>query len=482
MVYIRGNDRDYNDWEKLGNPTWGWNNVLEYFKKSEDMRVVEVAQAFGGKYHGIGGPLKVDIYNPDSPIREMFLNASQELGYKLLSNIDEEYIGMHTVLATIDNDIRSSAARAFLQPIRNRTNLHVIKNAHVTKIEFDPLGRANGVQFRINGTTTLTARQSKEIIMSAGAINTPHILMLSGIGKRKYLKKLNIESVSNVAVGRNLQDHPATNIFFRINNPAPTMVEKTSTLLDDLRQYLTQRSGPLTRIQSFSLAGFFNTVNLTDLYPDIQVAPYYFEKGQPEKLNDFFTSTGYDASVLNNVVLANQDSDIILFYIIILKPVSTGKIILRSNNPFEYPQIQSNFLKKPEDLQTLVRGINLVRRFLNTTSFQEHQVEEISINLPECNLLGPEKYMECYVRHVSTTACHPAGTVKMGPLSDENSVVDSRLRLRGIKGVRVIDASIMPNIISGNTNAPTIMIGEKGSDFIKEDWGVIDKMFIKTEL
>lgn len=469
MVYIRGNSRDYNDWEQMGNPTWGWNDVLKYFIKSEDMRVPEVAQAFAGKYHGVGGPLKVDRYNPNTPIRDMFYRAAEELGYKILPNIDEEFIGLHPLLATVDNNIRSSAARAFLQPIRNRTNLHIIKNAHVVKLDFNPLGIATGVQFLLNGTI-LTARQSKEIVMSAGAIGTPQILMLSGVGQTKHLRKLNIETVSNVPVGKNLQNHPATLLFFRINAPLSTTA--VNSLTDDLKLYATQNAGPLTRIETISLEGYFNTVNVTDSYPDIQVAPHFFQKGHHLKLKEFFEVNGYDTAILNNVILANEESDIILFYIIHLNPVSRGKIKLRSTNPLEHPLIQSRNLKKPEDLQTLVRGINLVRSFLNTASFKESQVEEIPVSLPECDVFVPQQYLECYVRHVSTTLCHPAGTAKMGPATDRESVVDSRLRLRGVKGVRVIDASVMPKIVSGSTNGPTIMIGEKGSDFIKEDWGV----------
>lgn len=207
MVHVRGSDRDFNDWEKFGNPGWGWDSALHYFKKSEGLKVKEVAEADGGKFHNTEGPLKIDSYHNKEPVRSVVLDGAAELGYKTLPDINaEEYIGMTVIPGTLDGNRRCTSAKAFLVPAKDRPNFHVVKNAHVTKVLINDKKEATGVEFILNHRK-FTVKAKKETVLSAGAINTPQILMLSGIGPEKHLKKHQIKTIANLPVGKHLEDH-----------------------------------------------------------------------------------------------------------------------------------------------------------------------------------------------------------------------------------------------------------------------------------
>lgn len=470
MVYIRGNSRDYDIWKALGNPAWGWHDVLESFKKVEDMRIPAIREI--SDKHGISGPIKINSYNITGFVHDLYQNAAAELGYKTLQDLSDEFIGLQKIMGNFDNDIRGSTAHAYLTPARNRPNLHVIKHAHVIKIDFDAQGVATAVQFKLNDRI-LTVRQKKEIILSAGTIGTPFILMHSGVGPEEELRRFNIPVVAaNSAVGQNLQDHLCTTVFFRIKKPillddSPDVMQN---MLSNYFEYLLHKSGPMTRPPIFDIHGFFNTLNNADKFPDIQIVAIHYKKGQHKEMSQFFEGMRYGQS-LNQAVEANKETDVLLFSVVLLNPLSLGEIKLKNSDPFDVPIINANYLKHPNDTETLVRGVQFLRKFLQTNTFRMHDIQEIPITFPECTAVyGSDAFWNCYVRHITTTIFHPTGTAKMGPETDAMSVVDSELRVKKVKVVRVIDASIMPNIISGNTNAPSMMIGEKGADFVKQDW------------
>lgn len=464
MIYMRGNRRDYDIWEQqLGDPAWGWKSVIETFKKTENVRNSDVDPMF----QGTAGPLHITTHINNEPFRDILLSAGSELGYKHLSSYNEEFIGYYDSLETVADGKRFSAAKAFLVPVRDRSNLHVVKYAHATKIEIDEQKHVVGVRFVVNGTEII-ARQRKEVVLSAGAIGSAQLLMLSGIGKEKHLTRLNIAAKAELMVGKSLQDHLYVPLFYKM---------KTHTvgnrLNDQIFEYIMQNTGYLAGEGLFNLIGFFNSVNATDAYPDIQTHGMVFKMSEPDALENLLDVSDLGDVTKTAVLAANKEFDLGLIFLIILNPKSLGTIRLKSNDPFEAPIIEANYLSKYEDVQTLTNGIKFIRKFEQTQAFKDN-LEFLSLVLPECDSLhGSETpaYWECYTRHLVTTTFHPVGTAKMGADTDRYAVLDSKLKLRGgIIGLRVADASAMPKLVSGNTNAASIMIGEKAAAFIHAEW------------
>ena len=469
MLYVRGNSRDYDQWATLGNPTWGFEDVLPYFKKSENNKLDHIVSMHKRKFHGTTGPLSVDSYNSIETLKSVVYEAAFELGYIEIMDINaDEHIGFNTAQGTLENGRRCSPAKAFLNSAKDRPNLKIIKNAHVTEVIIDG-NQAKGVRFQI-GDKKLEAFSKKEVILSAGAINTPQILLLSGVGPKKHLEKMNIPVKKDLPVGQNLQDHAIAplSITFHKNRATP---ESISDLADSMFQYLRHKVGKFVALGTVDLLGFVNVNDRTSGFPDIQ---YHFfgQEMQSLGLREGLADLGFNDDITHQLLEANQNARLLQVIITLLNPKSRGSVTLKSKNPFDHPIIDANYLDVKEDVETMVKGLRNFKRFMKTKNFKMHNAEELRITLEKCDQLefDSDEYWECYVRHLVSTIYHPVGTAKMGPDSDPTAVVDSRLKVKGIKGLRVIDASIMPLIVSGNTNAPTIMIGEKGADFIKEDW------------
>lgn len=469
MFHIRGHDRDYNHWEKLGNKGWGWQNVLHYFKKCETMKLDKLAT--NTKYHGTSGPLKMDHFHNTEPMRDIIFDAAKELGYEVLPDINAGInIGMTEPHGTLDGNRRLTTAKAYLVPAMNRPNLKVIKNAHVTKVLINEKKEATGVEFILENRR-MTVNINKEVIVSAGAVNTAKILMLSGVGPEKHLKMHKISTIADLPVGKHLEDHMSV-IFPMAINAGNSSEASSAEFVDSLYKYLNNQVGP-SGLGIFDVLGFFNTVDRNDPYPDVELVFLYFKKGGDVLLPHYIRDKlGLEEHIVSTIIDANQESDILIILNILLNPKSEGKIELRSADPFDAPRIDPNYLSDYDDVNTMIRSLKLSKKFMNTKVFKEHKVTPINF-LPECDALKTESdaYYECYVRHMSNTLYHSSGTAKMGPNSDKAAVVDERLRVKGIKNLRVADASIIPKIPSGHTQAPVIMIGEKAADLIKEDHG-----------
>lgn len=469
MIYVRGNRHDYELWHELGNPGWDYENVLHYFKKSEDNRNPYLT----GRYHNKGGLLTVQESPWHSPLVAAFVDAGTELGYENRDINGEYQKGFMIAQGTIRRGSRCSTSKAFLRPIRLRKNFHLAMNAHVTKLLINPeTKRAYGVEFVKNGKW-YKIKARKEIILSAGAINSPQLLMLSGIGPAHHLIEKGIPVIQDLPVGNNMQDHVGmAGITFLVDKPVsiiPTRLNAGSSVM----HYVINERGPMTTLGGLEGVAFVNTpfANHSMDWPDIQfhMAPASLNSDNGDQVKKVL---GLKDSLYNEVFapIANKDAWTIIP--LLLRPRSRGTIRLHSKNPFHNPIIDTNYFNDPLDIATLREGAKIARQVAEATVFKQFGTRIYTKPLPNCKHLKfwSDEYLECHARTLSMTIYHPVGTAKMGPTYDPEAVVDPRLRVYGIGGLRVIDASIMPTISSGNTNAPVIMIGEKGADLIKEDW------------
>lgn len=470
MAYVRGNAKDYDIWEALGNTGWSYKDVLPYFKKSEDNKNPYLAST---KYHTTGGYLTVSEAPWRTPLATAFVDAGREMGYATRDVNGEYQSGFMIAQGTTRDGSRCSTAKAFLRPARLRENLHIVVNSHVTKILIDPVGnRAYGVEF-LTGGKLLKVRAKKEIISSGGSINSPQLLMLSGIGPKNHLAEHGIPLVQDLSVGNNLQDHIALGGLTFMVNKAISIVETRLYTPTSVMNYAVLGTGPLTVLGGIEGLAFVNTkyVNASHDFPDIEL---HFLSGSTNSDGgrQLYKAHGLTRSFYDKVFgpINNQDTWSVLP--MLLRPKSKGMIRLRSRNPLDHPLIYPNYFDDPFDMASLVEGVKISVALSRTEAFKRFGSELNPHDFPGCEHVArySDAYWECMIRHYSATVYHPTGTCKMGPRTDPTAVVDNKLRVYGIKGLRVIDASIMPNVVSGNTNAPTIMIGEKGSDLIKEFW------------
>ncbi|XP_031636377.1 glucose dehydrogenase [FAD, quinone]-like isoform X4 [Contarinia nasturtii] len=479
MIYLRGNRRDYDNWRDLGNPTWGYDDVLKYFLKSEQNFDADFVKHKNGKHHSDQGMLKVGHYrlkNDSNTIEDCFVDAGKEAGYDSIMDFNSDiHLGYTRVQGTVYNGRRQTTAKSFLVPAKDRPNLYIIKHAHATKINIDDNAKATGVEFVYNGEEKLIAKVKKEIVVSAGALSSPHLLMLSGIGPEKHLKEMKIPLKKNLAVGKNLQDHMIVPMFFSFHRSKSDSLTSENPLKNTIDFYLYNK-GEYTNVGITDLVGYINTVNGTG-YPDIELHHFEFKK-ESLGLKTYLEIVGFGDEVQKALIEENKYSEMGMVFVVLLNPKSKGRIMLKSIDPFEKPHIFANYLNEKEDWQIALNGVKYQYNQVKSNVFKEHDGTFMQLPLAECNKLPVEsdEYFKCYIDYMATTVYHPVGTCKMGPNSDKKAVVDSRLRVHGIENLRVADASIMPVIVSSNTNAPTIMIGEKCSAFIKEDFAAHDEL------
>ncbi|XP_043597207.1 glucose dehydrogenase [FAD, quinone]-like [Bombus pyrosoma] len=470
MLYIRGNKKDYDMWEQLGNTGWSYDDVLQYFKKSEDNQNPVYAQT---PYHSTGGYLTVQEAPWHTPLTTAFIQAGLEMGYENRDINGERHTGFMFAQGTIRHGSRCSTAKAFLRPIRTRKNLHVAMEAHVTKILIDPSSKeAYGVEFVRDGKT-LRVTAKKEVIVSAGSINSPQLLMLSGIGPKEQLLKHGIPVIQDLRVGHNLQDHVGVGGLSFLVNEEITLVESRIYNIQDMLGYTIFGDGPLTLLGGVEGIAFINSkfMNSSDDFPDIELL-FLAGAACSDGGRNFWKIHGLTNNFYDAVFSEINNKHLWTLLPMLLRPKSKGFIALRSSNPFDYPLIYPNYFEQPEDMATLVEAAKFAFEMSKTSAFRRYGSEMNPKPFPACKNISmyTDPYWECMIREYSMTIYHPTSTCKMGPNSDPEAVVDPRLRVYGVDRLRVIDASIMPNIVSGNTNAPVIMISEKGSDMIKEEW------------
>lgn len=470
MFYIRGNKADYQKWAADGNNGWSYEDVLPYFLKIENFNGDITLE--NKQYHTTGGPVNIVVEKNPHIFENMVIQAATELGLKNTTDINgADQMGILVSHFNIKNNYRFGTARAYLSPAKDRKNLHVMKNAYVTKILFSSssTNRVDGILIN-KGGQDITVKAKKEIIISGGSINSPQLLMLSGIGPKKHLEELGIHVKADLPVGQNLQDHVFVPMYYTM--PGDPESTSLSNIFGALGQYILNGTGPLKDVSPHRVISFINTTDPTASIPDVQFHYLVMPPGLHNML-DVYEKHRLSDEVLHKFHAMNKDKFVIKLYIVLLHPKSKGKIELASSNPFDKPLIYADYFKDPEDMATLLRAIKQhVLRLKDTKAFQRagFKLEWLDINACQMFVKASDEHLECLARELTFSLYHPTSTIKMGTDDDPMSVVDSELRVRKVTGLRVIDASIMPSIVSGNTNVPSIMIGEKGSDMIKKYW------------
>jgi choline dehydrogenase len=445
LLYIRGQAEDYDNWAQLGNEGWSYRDVLPYFIKSEDNeRGVD-------DFHGQGGELSVSNIKVKRDICDKFIQAAEQIDipYNLdFNGVQQEGVG-YFQLNINSSGRRCSSATAFLNPAKKRANLDIVTHAQVKSVVFDSNGRqkarVSGIRF-VHAGTEESVNCSAEVLLSAGSLGSPQILMLSGVGDRNELEMHAIQPVSDLAgVGKNLQDHLQIRSVYKVN--------RAITLNDELRnpmrkmamgmEYALFRRGPVT--MAASQVAVFTRTKLSPSRPDVQFHFQPLSSDNPAHGTHKFSA--FTASVCQ------------------LRPTSRGHLSLNSRNIEDPIRIHPNYLSTEIDQQTAIEATRLSRRIASAPALRELISDEYE---PGRELQSNQELLN-FARERSATIYHPSGTCKMGPIDDATAVVDARLRVYGTQGLRVVDCSIMPQLISGNTNAAAIMIAEKAADMIKAD-------------
>ncbi|XP_073944933.1 ecdysone oxidase-like [Choristoneura fumiferana] len=467
-LHVRGSPGDYEPWNI--DDGWDWPTIKEYFKKSEKMVdpfILNNPEL--RKNHGTEGELIVDQLNfTHAGIPELLTRGYKEIGLKYLDDLNgDTQMGVGKLQGNNYKGKRVSTATAFLNPVRERKNLFVLKDTFANKVVFEGK-EAKGIEVTLSDGGTATFYANKEVIASAGAVNTPVLLMLSGIGPKYHLEELGIEVLADLPVGENLQDHVRITIPVTVITGAEKRDDKF--WLKAAAEYLIEQNGPHATNYDQPTVNAFLSVPDDKSLPDVQVDHNYFLPNTSYVFSACHNLMSYQEEICKQFTTFNSEKEMLLFFVALCRPHSTGKILLRSTNPKDFPKIYSKYFSDDRDMKIFVSNLKRVAQIVNTPSFKAVNAELKRVQFKDCDdtAFGSDAYWECMTRTLTYNVYHPVGTAKMGKADDPTAVVDSRLRVHGVKGLRVVDASIMPTITSVNTNIPVVMVAERAADFIKD--------------
>ncbi|KAL9871580.1 glucose dehydrogenase [FAD, quinone] isoform 1-T1 [Glossina fuscipes fuscipes] len=473
LLYSRGHYQDFDLWSKLGNKGWSYNEVLPYFKRSEHF---EIEKLKNSRFHGYTGPLNVSYATYKSRILNAFFKWGVEMGYNVIDVNAGQLSGFGKPQATLRNGKRCSTSKAFLQPIINRKNFHLSVRSRVTKIIFKNSLENNklvalGVEF-VKNNKRFMIKVSQEVILSAGSVASPQLLLLSGIGPAENLRECGVPILNELQVGYNLQDHVVLpGLVFTTNE---TTVNGRSLLNPrNIWQYLETGTGVYTIPGGVDGLAFVSTPGsrFNKNYPNLEIV---LGAGSLSSDSLRFTSStwGLPEEFYQQVFKGLEIKNAFDMQPVLLRPQSRGRVSLKTRNPFAWPKMEGNILQHPDDIATLVEGVEMILQLAETSAMLRVDTKFNQRPFWRCNHLkfASWKYWHCCLRLYASTLQHQVGTCKMGPPNDSEAVVDSQLMVYGVKNLRVVDASIMPTIPAGHPNAIVIMIAEKASDMIKERW------------
>ncbi|KAL1502268.1 hypothetical protein ABEB36_007434 [Hypothenemus hampei] len=464
MMYTRGTPRDYEKWVEAGNPGWSYEDVLPVFKRFEDNK--EIGDLVDARYHGVNGPLTTSRFRHQPVMAYDILKAAEEIGEKVTHDLNgEQYTGFTIAQSNTRDGVRLSSARAYVRPQRNNPNFHLMLNSTASKILLSNTNgakRATGVELIYNDKT-YTVRARKEVILAAGALNTPQVLLLSGIGPKSELKAVNIEQKHDLpGVGRNLQNHVAFYMGYKLKKWPSTNDLDWSSALD----YILYKEGPMS---STGLSQVTARIN----------SPHADPSGRDPDLQIFFA--GFTANCAATGTVGDPEDPEhpdnpkeFTFSPVTLHPKSKGYVGLKSDNPLEAPKMVANYLTEEDDVKVLVAGIRIIQRLANSSVMQDkYGMTPDNEEYGDCakkHGYDTDAFWSCAVKYYTGPENHQASSCKMGPRSDPTAVVDHKLLVHGLSNVRIMDASAIPILVSGNTHATIVMMAERGVDFIKEKW------------
>lgn len=489
MLYVRGNPKDFDNWEKLGAKGWSWKDVFPYFLHSENN--IDKTKLIGlNGFHGKNGEMTVSSVNNPSQICTKLVEAANYLGYPTIDLNGPTQLGTNVVQQNIKQGRRQSMASAFLSPIIDRPNLHIIASAFVKKVIIRDK-KAIGVLFDYDDGEEKVVYADKEVILSAGVMNSPQLLMLSGIGPESHLSQFHISVIQDLPVGENLHDQVnSLGIHFTVSSH-PNFISLISPT--SITKYFLEGKGPLTHLDVAMVRFQSSFVNQTN-WPDLHLIAH---QGSPATQPIGIVSSRI-FNIKRNVwrkfygPYAGRHSFTIRPAL--LRPKSRGTIKLNSTDPYSHPLIDPKYYSHPDDLEAMVQGMKFAIQLGKSPAFNDINANLFNTVVPGCekyfsnktspivrflqrilpfvkeNVSFSTEYLKCMAQTLTYTSLHPVGTCKMGSINDRTAVVDPQLKVIGIKGLRVIDSSIMPEIVSGNTNAATIMIGEKGAQMIRDEY------------